>query len=383
LAIPQPRPEARRASQERILEGLFLASPLPMLLVDARSRSIVRANTAMGNLVGWPITELKGVPLRQLDPTEALDVEEYLLLAVACRDDRPRRYLWHTRSGEEIPVEVQAGRLHHNRGTLIALYVRDAREQRQVEEDRSRLQSQLVLAQKHEAVGRLVSRLAHDFNDLLSTIMRSAERVRLGPESRERLEAGMGEILESGRKARQLITELTAFSGQQEMQERTVSLNDVVTGAEDLLRETLSADVGLLFRLDDGELPVNVDPAQLRQVLIHLVENARDAMPDGGYVVVATEEVALDAEFATGHPSVQPGPHVVLSVTDTGTGMDEETRSRIFEPFFSTRGRGAGAGLGLATVYGIVKQCGGSIAVSSQPGVGTTFLVYLPKITGV
>lgn len=351
-----------------------------MLLVDARTRRVARANAAMGNLVGYASEELSGMPLTALDPSEAVDVEEYLLLAVACHDVQPRRYVWRSRSGEEIPVEVQAGRLHGDRGTLIALYVRNAREEQEGEEARHRLQSQLILAQKHEAVGRLAAGIANDFNDLLSTVMLTAESLRGDPGGREKLDAGLGAILESGRKASQLIGELMAFSGQQELSQRHVSLNDVVSGAEELLRETLSAEVGLLFRLGEGDLAVNADAAQLRQVLIHLMENARDAMPDGGYVVVATQEVELDADFAASHPSVSPGPHVMLGVTDTGTGMDEETRARIFEPFFSTRRRGNGTGLGLATVYGIVKQSGGTIWVTSQPDMGTTFRIYLPRV---
>jgi len=125
---------------------------------------------------------------------------------------------------------------------------------------------------------------------------------------------------------------------------------------------------------------VSADPARLKEVLLHLVEHARESMPDGGYVVVATEEVELDEAFAREHPSTRPGPHALLAVSDTGRGMDEETQARIFEPFFSTRAQGAGSGMGLATVYGMVKQLGGSIWVMSRPGVGTTFRVYLPRV---
>ena len=380
MAIPQPRPEALDAleAQERVLQGLFLGSPLPMLLVDARTRRIARANPAMASLLDCSEDVLTGSPLSILDPNEGAEVEEYLLLALACGDDRPRRYTWRSLEGKDIPVEVQAGRLHEDRGTLIVLYARDAREDHEADEERHRLQAELVHAQKHEAVGRLAQGISQDFSDLISTMMHTAEGLREEPGG-ERIDAGLESILEAGKKARRLIGELMAFSGQQELSERHVNLNDVVSGSEELLRETLLAEVGLLFRLDENELTANVDPAQLRQVLVHLVENARDAMPDGGYVVVATQAVELDAEFAESHPSVTPGPHVMLSVTDTGEGMDEETQARIFEPFFSTRGRGEGTGLGLATVYGIVKQSGGSIWVTSQPDVGTTFRVYFPQ----
>jgi len=380
VASPPPRTQAGRASQERFLEGLFLGSPVPILLLDVRTQKIARANKALADLVGWPAHELSGAPLETLDSAGAVNVEEHLLLALACRDHSPRRYVWRSRRGDQVPVEIQAGRLHGRHGTLIALYARDAREEHQAEEERRRLQSRLILAQKHEAVGRLAAGLAHNFSDLLSTVVLTAETLQESPASPEKLDAGLGSILGAGRKAHRLVAELMAFSGQQELRQRKVSLNEVVLGVQDLLRKTLTTGVELLFRLGEGELTVNVDPSHLQQALVHLVENACDAMPDGGHVMVTTGEVELDADFATSHPSVKPGPHVMLTVTDTGIGLDEEAQVHVFEPFFSTRERENGTGLGLATVYGIVKQSGGTIWVTSQPDMGTTFRIYLPRI---
>jgi two-component system cell cycle sensor histidine kinase/response regulator CckA len=380
VATPPPRAQAGRASRERFLEGLFLGSPVPILLLDVRTRTITRANAALAELVGWSARELTGAPLTTLDPAESVNVEEHLLLALACRDHSPRRYLWRSRRGDQVPVEIQAGRLHGRHGTLIALYVRDAREEHQAEQERRRLQSLLILAQKHEAVGRLAAGLAHNFSDLLSTVVLTAEALQGDPASLEKLDAGLGSILGAGRRARRLVGELMAFSGQQELRQRKVDLNEAVMGVQDLLQKTLSEGVELIFHLGEGDLTVNVDPLHLGQALVYLVENACDAMPDGGYVMVATQEVELDADFAASHPSVSPGPHVMLTVTDTGAGMDEEAQAHVFEPFFSTRDRGNGTGLGLATVYGIVKQSGGTIWVTSQPDMGTTFRIYLPCI---
>ena len=380
MATLPPRAQAGRASRERSLEGLFLRSPVPMLLLDVSTCTIARANAALGDLVGWPTHELTGAPLKTLDPAETVNVEEHLLLALACRDHGPRRYVWRTRRGDDVPVEIQAGRLHGRHGTIIALYVRDAREEHQAAEERRRLRSRLILAQKHEAVGRLAAGLAHNFSDLLSTVVLTAESLQGSPPSPEKLDAGLGSILGAGRKARRLVGELMAFSGQQELHRRKVGLNEVVTGVKDLLQKTLSEGVELRFQLGEGELTVNVDSSHLGQALVHLVENACDAMPDGGYVTVTTQELELDADFAASHPSVSPGPHGMLAVTDTGTGLDEEAQAHVFEPFFSTRERKNGIGLGLAAVYGTVKQSGGTIWVTSQPDMGTTFRIYLPRI---
>jgi PAS domain S-box-containing protein len=351
-----------------------------MLLVDGRSRRMVDGNEAFCRLSGYERSELSGRSVQEIHTGEAAEVDEHLLLAVACGDDGPRHYSLRTKEGSELNVDIQAVPLEGTRGRLLALYVRDARGEREAERDRSALQSQLWMAQKHEAVGRLAAGIAHDFNSLLSAVMLTTESLRERLAQDEEACGNLDIIAEAGLRARELTGELLAFSGRQMLEPRPLSLNDVVRAMESLIRRTLPADIDISIHPASEAAAVSADPAQMQQVLLNLVLNGRDAMPDGGRLVITVQEVELDEEFARDYSFVHPGPHVMLSVTDTGMGMDEETQARIFEPFFSTRERGSGAGLGLATVYGIVKQSGGTIWVTSQPGIGTTFRVYLPRI---
>jgi PAS domain S-box-containing protein len=378
--VPGPSPAAR------VLAGLFRDSPVPMAFVDVRSRRVVRANTALERLLGHTQGQLEGRALRDLDSGDPEEVDSHLLLSLACGDHRPQRRSWVTASGRSVPVEVLATRLDGDQGTVLALYVRDVLAHPAAADDAEAgagLEGEALrawMAQKHESLGRLATGFAEELEGILGRVVRSAEVLQSGGSSGAAAHAGLGEILGAAREARALVRELLAYAGRQPVEVRTLSLNDVVADAENALREALPSDIGLLLRPCRGTARVSADRARLKEVLLHLVEHARESMPDGGYVVVATEEVELDEAFAREHPSTRSGPHALLAVSDTGRGMDEETQARIFEPFFSTRGRGAGSGMGLATVYGMVKQLGGSIWVTSRPGVGTTFRVYLPRV---
>ena len=366
-----------------IAEDLFLRSPLPILLIDAPTRTILHANEAFAELLDLPLHRIRQALVYDFDRGGADEVDEYLILAVACQDARPRRRTFSGRNGARVEVSVQAVPLGGDRGNRLALFVRDVRPEQRAEQDRNRLQSQLWMAQKHEAVGRLASGIAHDFNNTLSAVLMTTESLqkRVDAEDME-TRADLDLIVDASLKARSLTRELLAFSGKQQLQPRPTRMNQVVEDIEELLRRTLPDDINFVFRPSSANATVNADPTQMQQVLLNLVMNARDAMPGGGYLVVRVDEVDLSPEFARDYASVRPGPHVMLSVTDTGIGMEEETQNRIFEPFYSTRERGTGgSGMGLATVYGIVKQSGGSIWVTSESGVGTTFRVYLPRLS--
>jgi PAS domain S-box-containing protein len=367
---------------ERVFSGLFLESPWPMLLVDVRSRQITRANAALERLLGFDAGSLPGSSLRQMDLADAADVEEHLLLALACKDDEPRRRVWRKADGGVMPVELRAARLHGDHGTVLALYVRDASLDQEGDDERSRAKAQLLLARKHEAMARMASGLAQDLEGILDGIERTVEGLRGESLAPQGASQGLADIQAAGARARRLIHEVLAFTGRRTSRPRTVGVNQVVKAEEEALREGLPPDVGLMARLCDDPAGVNVDPDQLREILVRLVGRARHAMPDGGYVVVTTESVEVDEEFARVHPPTRPGRHVVLGVTDTGEALDEETQSRIFEPYFVPGAEGKAGGLGLATVYGMVKQSGGTIWVTSRPGAGTTFRVYLPQVGG-
>ena len=244
---------------------------------------------------------------------------------------------------------------------------------------RRSLEDQLRQAQKMEAIGQLAGGIAHDFNNMLTAILGYAQFIAEAPNLPPELRADLELIAESGRRASALTRQLLTFSRKQVLQPIPLDLSALIRSTSPMLQRLIGEHIQLTTSLDD-RLPATIaDPHQIEQIVLNLAVNARDAMPGGGRLILETASVVLDEAAAAQHTQVTPGHYVMLAVSDTGTGMDAATKARIFDPFFTTKPVGHGTGLGLATVYGIVKQTGGSIWVYSEPGRGTTFKVYLPR----
>ena len=300
--------------------------------------------------------------LRRLDPAGEASVQ------LAVRGVR--------KDGEVIQVETFCSVTEFGNQQAILATVHDI-------SDRVKLEDQLRQAQKMEAIGRLAGGIAHDFNNLLTAIRGNAELMSHRVTGDPAMATEVEEILHAADRAASLTRQLLAFSRKQVLQPVALDLNEIISGVSRMARRLIGTDVRLRLELAKSVRPVMADPAQVEQVLLNLLVNARDAMPSGGVVTVQTTNIALDADC----PEIQqagiaPGAFVLLDVTDNGIGMDQATQARIFEPFFTTKETGRGTGLGLSTVYGIIRQTGGAITVTSERGKGASFKVYLPVAVG-
>jgi PAS domain S-box-containing protein len=279
---------------------------------------------------------------------------------------------WKGRDGRRIAVRLSGRPIRDEQDTLtFESFAEDITERRGLEQ-------QLRSSQKMEAIGRLAGGIAHDFNNLLMVISGYCEFLLERVGSNGELRGPAEEIQHAADRATALTRQLLAFSRRQLLDPKVLDLNDLITEHLKMLPRLIGEDIELITVPGPNLGRVKADPGQIEQVILNLIVNARDAMPDGGRLTIETANADLDEAYARKHPSVEPGRYVMLAITDTGTGMDAETQSHIFEPFFTTKGQ-KGTGLGLSTVYGIVKQSGGSIWVYSEPGHGSTFKVYLPR----
>ena len=287
---------------------------------------------------------------------------------------------YRTKNGETFPVEIRSIVIEHEGREYDCGIARDITERKAAEEALRQAEERLHQSQKMEAVGQLAGGIAHDFNNLLTAILGYSDLILLdGSSTVDEVRPDLEEIKRAGERARVLTQQILAFSRRQALRPQVVFLDQVLRGIEPLLRRSIGEDIDLQITESPGLAPVEVDPHQFEQVVVNLLLNARDAMPSGGRLTIETGTVDLDEEFCRTHAGALPGSYAMLRVSDTGVGMDAATKERIFEPFFTTKAVGAGTGLGLATVYGVVKQSGGSIFVTSEPGRGSSFALYLPR----
>ncbi len=347
---------------------LFEASPTPMWVYDAETLAFLAVNDAAIRHYGYARDQFLGMTIRDIRPPE--DIPR-MLVDVAARggpgDPSPRTWRHVRADGSLIDVEITAGRITFEGRTAAMVVAHDV-------SDRRRLERRLADAEKMEAIGRLAGGVAHDFNNLLTVIAGYAE-ILLMREPGEELE----EISRAARQAAALTRQLLAFSRRQVLHPKVLDLNEIVAGMETMVQRIIGDDVSVGIRLTADLAPVEADRAQIERVILNLAANARDAMPAGGALTIETANVDVDEQQVRLHGDEGiAGPHVVLAVSDTGIGMDDEVRKHLFEPFYTTKSAGAGTGLGLATVFGVVKQSGGGIYVYSEPGRGTTFKIYLP-----
>jgi PAS domain S-box-containing protein len=366
------RQAAEEAVRERdeLLRAVFERSTDAIFIADA-SRRCIDSNPAAVELLGLSRGQIMERRIDDIFASGASDASRDLWADFIARGEQRGELTLLRPDGKARQVDYRA-KANFLPGRHLAI-LRDVTERRTLED-------QLRQSQKMEAVGRLAGGIAHDFNNLLTVISGYAQLLgdSLGPADpgREDISA----IVSATDLAAALTNQLLAFSRRQILQPRVVDPAEVLSGIAPLIRRIIGEDLGLQIETDPDTGHVRADPHQLEQVILNLAVNARDAMPRGGQLTLEAGNATLDASYAEMHAEVTPGAHVVLSVSDTGMGMDGETRAHIFEPFFTTKDPGHGTGLGLATVYGIVKQSDGHIWVYSEPGRGTTFKVYLPRV---
>jgi PAS domain S-box-containing protein len=363
----------RQAALERRYAELFENANDIVFAHDLDGR-VLSMNAAGARALGLQREDCASLDIFQLVvPEQHALVREAIARTASGGVVSPFEQQWTVRDGRRLALEVSARPVNRD-GAVVSIeaIARDVTDRKQLEE-------QLRQAQKMEAVGRLAGGVAHDFNNLLGVITGYGELLRRQI-SDEQAHGRLDQIMNAADRAARLTRQLLAFSRKQVMQPRVLDLNAVVGDVEKMLQRVVGEDVAIETVAGAGLGAVKADPGQIEQVIMNLVINARDAMPHGGRLTIETANAELDETYAATHPSARPGRYVVLAVSDTGVGMDAETQRHIFEPFFTTKPMDKGTGLGLATVYGIVKQSGGSIWVYSEVGRGTTFKIYLPRV---
>lgn len=343
-------------------------------------------------ITGYSLEDLKNLSARErLTPESGAMVEK--LLAEAMNNEsqrRSRRFRTQTleveayhKNGGTVWLEITANFTRGENGEVTGILItsKDISERRKTAQEKEKLEKQLAQAQKMETIGRLAGGIAHDFNNMLSVILGYTDLAKLHLPNNHPVLDDIAEIKKAAIRSRDITTQLLAFSRKQIISPKVIDLNEMITHTNKALVSLIGEDIHLTCHLEDHLQMVRIDPTQIEQILMNLAVNARDAMPGGGMLTVATKNIRADDYYCERHEGLTPGHYVCLSVSDNGTGMDQEILQNIFEPFFTNKETGKGTGLGLATVYGIVKQNNGVINVYSEPGYGTTFNIYLPATT--
>jgi PAS domain S-box-containing protein len=385
------RSERELGESEERFRGLLESAPDAMVIVD-QGGTITLINAGTETVFGYSREELIGRPVEMLVPSQFRD-RHVNHRAEFLADPRARfmgtglELRGRRKDGSEFPVEVSLSPHQAAEGLVILSAIRDITERKEAEaelarerEERERAEETLRQAQKMEVLGQLSGGIAHDFNNMLGVIIGSLEilQQRL-PSDDPKLRSPIETAIQAADRSAVLTHRLLAFSRQQPLEPRPFDINRLVSGMSGLLNRMLGENIAIETVLAAGAWTVSADVNQLENALLNLAVNARDAMPQGGKLTIETANVYLDEAYAGAHSEVSPGQYVMLAVTDTGVGMDQETIEKSFDPFFTTKGPGHGTGLGLSQVYGFVKQSGGHIKIYSEVGQGTTVKLYLPR----
>jgi PAS domain S-box-containing protein len=375
IALEREVDEHKR-SEARIL-SLLRAAPDPKIIVGMDG-NIQLANDRVLTNFGHEPKELLGSSIETLLPALTADdgdIGKYLL-ALESKDSARLVSLGRRKDGSEFPVEISLSTDRSDDDPVVIFAVRDITDRRAVE-------AQLRQAQKMEAIGNLTGGMAHDFNNLLGVIIGNIDLLRERLADDAAADQLADEALSAALRGAELTQRLLAFARRQPLQPRLIQPNDLLAGIVKLLRRTLGEPIEIVLDLSPEVSPILVDPAQLESSITNLANNARDAMPKGGKLTVATANRHLDADYAASHAELRAGDYVLIEVSDSGAGIAADAIEHIFEPFFTTKEQGKGTGLGLSMVFGFVKQSGGHINVYSEVGVGTTFKLYLPQAEAV
>lgn len=366
--------EARRDSEAR-MRAIVNTAPDGIITIDEQGM-IESFNPAAEKIFGYQAAEVIGRSVTMLIPLPAEEHDlslENLDAVQATIIVKSGEVIGQRRDKTTFPLDLAMSEVCLGGRRILTGIVRDMTERKQLED-------QLRQAQKMEAVGRLAGGIAHDFNNILTVITGNCSLILDDLSLDDPLRRDIEQIKKAGERAASLTRQLLAFSRKQILQPRVINLNTMIASLESMLRPLIGEDIELYTFLESNLGQIKADPGQIEQVILNLIFNARDAMPQGGQLTIETANVHLDQEYARQHLGVDAGLYVMVAITDTGIGMDTEIKTRIFEPFFTTKEQGKGTGLGLATVHGIINQSGGNIWVYSEPGKGTTFKIYLPCI---
>lgn len=384
-ATEQRRAEQALFESEHRFERLVQNSN-DIIAVTDDTCTIISVSATVQKVLGYTAGQLIGTCAFDIVHPDDADAVKATFKAMLQHPGTPKRIEYRHRhaNGDSIACEVVGTNLLLDPLIKALVFnVRDISERRNAELEHAKLTAQLQQAMKMEAVGRLAGGIAHDFNNLLTAILGNIELARLELERPQSLPTLLGEAMNAARSAASLTRQLLAFSRKQIIEPRTLDLNVLVENLRRLLTRIIGEDIRLELRLDPKPTTVRIDPGQFEQVLVNMVVNARDAMPQGGSLVLETANLHFDAGHSASHPELTAGPYVMLAVSDAGIGMSEQVKAHLFEPFFTTKPKGRGTGLGLATIFGVVKQAGGSIEAESEVGKGSTFRIYLPHVGGI